>query len=208
MAAPPRDAIGRYQADGNLIANGRVDFDLYYSLLGATAGIQGTPGRIQNPVTAVESASLGTSPRAADIQVFVNSDRGPRPTYKVEETMTVRVQPTAEAYTYCYYQDASGAVARIFPNRFQPDALVPANRLVQVPPGHVKPFTIQFEAPSEAEAVGCVASSEEIGLRLPDALKGEDLTPLPVRNLKDVLAAYEGTGGRVDTTVMPIKVTK
>ena len=31
---PTQAAISRYKAENNLIANGRVDFDLYYSLLG------------------------------------------------------------------------------------------------------------------------------------------------------------------------------
>ena len=58
--------------------------------------------------------------------------------------MVLSVQSTQDAYVYCYYQDSKGTVARIFPNRFQPDSLLHAGVQIQVP----QPGRMTLEIPS------------------------------------------------------------
>src|SRR5690349_7169348 len=70
--------------------------------------------------------------------LFVTTDRGPAPRFSIGETVVVQAQPAGDGYLYCYYADSRGAVSRIFPNRFQPDAFVPASRQVEIPPGYQK----------------------------------------------------------------------
>jgi hypothetical protein len=139
----------------------------------------------------------------------VTTDRGPQPTYRVGETMTIRVEPTAGAYVYCYYQDSDGHVARIFPNRFQPDAYVRPHTLLEIPPGGGHTFDVQFDKAGGREAVACLASDLEVGLRLPDVLKAQDLEPLPVAGLDDVEARFRSAGGpRVDDARVTIDVAR
>jgi hypothetical protein len=203
-AADLSNAIARYQADNDLVPSGRLDFDLYYRLLASDARRRG-PGPAAPGPTATEIAAAPAT-RAAP-STILSTSRGPRPSYRIGETMTIRVQPTADAYVYCYYQDANGNVARIFPNRFQPDAFVRAHTLVEVPPGGGEAFAIQFDTPG-TEAVACLAADQEVGLRLPEALKVQDLEPLPVGGVADVVATFRNLGGaRIDAAQMPIEVT-
>ena len=200
------DAISRYQADNGLVPNGRLDFQLYYRLLAADARRRGPgpapPGPVEAAATPAEAAR--PAPR-----LTVTTDRGPRPTYRVGETMTVRVEPTAGAYVYCYYQDSDGHVARIFPNRFQPDAYVRPHALLEIPPGGGHTFDVQFDKAGGREAVACLASDLEVGLRLPDVLKAQDLEPLPVAGLDDVEAQFRSAGGpRVDDARVTIDVAR
>jgi hypothetical protein len=186
------DAISRYQADNGLVPNGRVDFQLYYRLLAADARRRG-PGPV--PPGPVETAAAPAAAPPPAPRLTLTTDRGPQPTYRVGETMTVRVEPTAGAYVYCYYQDADGHVARIFPNRFQPDAYVRPHTLLEIPPGGGRTFDMQFDKAGGREAVACLASDLELGLKLPDRLKAQDLEPLPVAGLDDVETQFRTAGG-------------
>ena len=118
--------------------NGRVDFDLYYRLLAnearhpaqqAGAGHTGGRGGYAGAATAFEPPRL-----------VLSTPRGPKPSYRVGDTMVLSVQPTQDAYVYCYYQDATGTVARIFPNRFQPDPFLHAGAQIEIPPAGTKSF--------------------------------------------------------------------
>jgi hypothetical protein len=133
--------------------------------------------------------------------------RGSHPTYRAGETITLNLQPTQDAYTYCYYQDATGNVSRIFPNRFQPDALIPARRLVHVPPTSGA-FAIRFDKPRTREAFLCVAADREVGMKLPNTLKAQDLAQLPVHSLDEIAATFqEVPGARVDDARLDVEVT-
>ncbi|HJS84274.1 MAG TPA: DUF4384 domain-containing protein, partial [Acetobacteraceae bacterium] len=140
-------------------------------------------------------------------RAVLGTSHGPRPTYRVGESLTLEVQPTQDAYLYCYYQDAEGTVARIFPNRVQPDAFVHGNTLIRVPPSNGG-FDIRFDKAGGHEVVACFAAGSEIGLKLPNTLKQQDLTPLPVRGLDEVAAQFRTLGGaRVDDARLVIEVT-
>jgi hypothetical protein len=109
--------------------------------------------------------------------------------------MVVSVQPTRDAHVYCYYQDATGTVARIFPNRFQPDPFLRGGVQIEVPPAGQQSFAIRFDKPGGSEAVACLGADREIGLRRPDRLKAQDLEPLPVHSLDEVAAQFRTIPG-------------
>jgi hypothetical protein len=222
------DAVSRYQADNDLVPNGKIDFDLYYRMLAnearhpgpkpaAVAGVAvpvvgaAAPG---GPV--VNTAALGgpvvstvapVGPPPDPLRLVLSTPRGPRPQYRVGETMVLSVQPTQDAYIYCYYQDASGTVARIFPNRFQPDPFLHAGKQIEIPPAGVKSFALRFDKPGSTEAVACLGADREVGLRLPNTLKAQDLEPLPVAGLDDVAAQFRAIpGARVDDSRLAVEV--
>lgn len=219
------DAVARYQADNDLVPNGRVDFDLYYRLLandarhpiaGASTPAVATPVAAApgspntGPVVAAQAKADAAIPAALDPpRLVLGSPRGPQPKYRVGETLVVSVQPTQDAYVYCYYQDAAGTVARIFPNRFQPDAFIHAGKQIEVPPAGGSSFAIRFDKPGVSEAVSCLGADREVGLRLPDSLKAQDLEPLPVKGLDDVAARFRTVqGARVDDARMAVEVIR
>jgi hypothetical protein len=201
--AAPTDAIARFQADNDLVPSGRIDFDLYYRLLV-------TKGRAAPSTTTAAVAPAAVAPAQRTFpQLALNTSRGPRPVYRVNETMSLQVQPSADAFVYCYYQDSSGAVARIFPNRFQPDAFIPARRLVEIPPGGERLFDIRFDTPGKRESVACLASDLEVGIKLPDELKIQDLTPMPVRSIDEVADRFRSIApSHVDDARIGIEVTR
>jgi hypothetical protein len=220
---PLHDAIARYQSEHDLIATGRVDFDLYYRLMAeagrekelASAAPSAPPVAQPAATAAAQPAATAVAPPAETVaaaapaaalpavarkplpapSLQLRTSRGARPTYHVNETLAVEAVTAQDAFLYCYYQDAEGAVARIFPNRFQPNALVHGGTPVEIPPGAGKVFAIRFDKSHAKESVACVASSVELGLRLPSQLKAEDLAPLPVRGLQDIVGSFRKLGG-------------
>jgi hypothetical protein len=210
-------AVSRYQAENDLVPNGQLDFDLYYRLLASdpnprgrarTAAASAVPVAASSPPPAVAPTASLPPPSDEAPRLTLSNARGTRPTYRAGETITLNLQPTQDAYTYCYYQDGVGSVSRIFPNRFQPDALVPARRQIQIPPTGAG-FAIRFDRPRTHEAFLCVAANREIGLRLPNRLKAQDLAQLPVRGLDDISASFhELPGARASEARLDVEVTQ
>jgi hypothetical protein len=202
------NAIARYQADHDLLPSGRIDFDLYYGLLAATSRDKeqkvATAG-----VNAMPAASTvpAASPPPMPPRVEIRSSQGAHPSFRVNDTLVVEARTSQDGFLYCYYQDSGGAVARIFPNRFQPNAYVHGGSLVEIPPGSEKPFNIRFDKGHAREAVACVASPLELGLKLPEPFKVQDLEPLPVSSLKDVVESFRRAGnGQISEGWLPIEV--
>jgi hypothetical protein len=202
------DAIARYQADNDLVPGGRVDFDLYYRLMSNDAR-RPAAAKVNVAAAAVApGAPAQVPPRPAEPpRLVLTTPRGPRPAYHSGETMVIAVQPTQDAYVYCYYQDSTGTVARIYPNRFQPDALIRANVRTEIPPAGAQSFAIRFDKPGGHESVGCLGASQELGLRLPAALKAQDLDPLPVSGLDDIAGQFRAIpDAHIDDTRIAVEV--
>lgn len=228
------DGIARYQADHDLVPNGRIDFDLYYSLLGAagdkkattvaasapppprSAATLATATAAQSPATATPSSvAAAPSPAAAtpapaptappSLQIITS--RGAHPSFRINDTLVVQARTSGDGFLYCYYQDAGGSVARIFPNRFQPNAYIHGGSSIEIPPGLEKPFSIRFDRDHVRETVACVASALELGVKLPEPLKVQDLEPLPVRSLQEVVESFRRAGGgQISEGWLPIEV--
>ena len=196
-----KGAVARYQADHGLIANGQINFDLYASLIhqDLALGRQPDPGFGQS----IQAAAARVRPNP--LTLTLATPNGASPVYQVNQSLDVTAIASQDSYVYCYYQDGAGAVTRIFPNQFQPDAHVVAGRALGIP-GEAR-FDIVFDRPGASEQVACVASPMELGLRLPPALKTPDLVPMPVRSLDEVVAAFrELDGTSLVESRLPIRV--
>lgn len=181
-------ALARYQAEHDLIPSGHPDFDFYYSVLAGETQHRTAPA-------ATPVAAPAPAPAAAPLRISLDTSRGGHPAYRPGDVLVLQATPSQDAYMYCYYQDAGGTVARIFPNRFQPDAFVRANRPIHIPPAAGSTFSIRFDRPRAREAVACLGANREAGLLLPAPLKAQDLAPLPVPGLDAVVAAFRAVGG-------------
>jgi peptidoglycan hydrolase-like protein with peptidoglycan-binding domain len=192
-----RDATARYQAEHDLVPNGRVDFDLYYRLLAAGTR-PAEPAKAPPPARPTEPAPVAEAPPPPEmtpVDIVVRTDQGEHPTFRVNDLLVVEAQTNRDGFLYCYYQDADGSVARIFPNRFQPNAFVRGGTAIQIPPGPTRPFNIRFDKGRAREAVACVGAPIELGLQLPQRLKTHDLAPLPVHGLDDLIEDFRHVGG-------------
>jgi curli biogenesis system outer membrane secretion channel CsgG/peptidoglycan hydrolase-like protein with peptidoglycan-binding domain len=171
------EAIGRFQADRGLVANRRIDFDLYQALIGSEIKLAGgaplnDPGRViaRKDVTAPLYISL--------------SDDLELPAYQVGQPLRASARLNANGFLYCYYQDGLKQISRIFPNRFQPNAYVENGVPVRMPDPNAG-FRIEFQNARANEFVVCFASAKELA----QASQGPDLEPLNIKTLEDLRAA-------------------
>ena len=191
-------AIGKYQAENSLIADGRINFDLYYALLDADQPLAADPAPRAAPVA---SAAAPSGARTA-MTLKLDSDRGARPAYRLKELLKAQVQISNDGILYCYYKDVSGAIARIYPNRFSPDPFVKANKALTLPPEN-SPFQIKFDQVGK-EQIACFASERD--LALPVNLKGADLTPLKVGSMDEIANAFRKANPSVAEAKLDISI--
>lgn len=193
-------AIGAYQAEAGLIADGRINFDLYYSLLDADQPIAADPVPAKAAPVAVSQPQVGGG---GPMTLKLSSDRGAKPVYRPKDMLQARVELSRDGVLYCYYKDAGGAIARIYPNRFNPDPFVRANKVMSLPP-EGSPFKIRFDQPRVKEQVVCYASDRD--LALPANLKVADLTPLKVSSMEEIGNAFRKSNPSVAEAVLEISV--
>lgn len=193
-------AIGAYQADADLVADGRINFDLYYSLLDADQPIAQDPTPpAAAPVAAAKPQAGATGPMVLKL----TSDRGPKPVYRPKDFLQAQVEVSRDGVLYCYYKDSGGTIARIYPNRFNPDPFVRANRVMSLPP-EGSAFKIRFDQAKVREQVVCYASDRD--LALPASLKVADLTPLKVGSMAEIGNAFRKSNPSVAEAVLDISV--
>ncbi|MCR9255839.1 MAG: DUF4384 domain-containing protein [Alphaproteobacteria bacterium] len=187
-----RRAISRFQAEADLIPNGRLDFAVFFDMLQRDllviedkldAGAQLFPASTDD--------SGAAAPLGQQVAFGLTTNKGRTPTFGIGEEITVSFQPQEGAYMYCYYLDGAGLISRIFPNRFQPNAYVNPGKRIDIPGSHGK-FSILAEFPGAEEAVDCVASKRELGIGLPPWMMEQDLRPIPnVTSLDRVLGEFQ-----------------
>lgn len=202
-----KTAIAEYQAYAGLIADARVNFDLYFSLKDDT---QNELAKL--PVTQPRSSSTsGSAPAAASsapaaastvpFRMSLTSDRGGNPTYRVGELLNMKMSLNKQGFASCFYEDISKNTARIFPNRFYRDSMLAGNFIVPLPTGG---FKIKFDRPGR-ERVACVGSDRE--LLTPSGLAGsKDLSPLPTRSVDEVIAQFKKLNPDMTTNIVEITV--
>lgn len=213
--APLNDAVARFQADNDLIATGRHDFDVYYRLLGKGTDTAGAgQGWYQDAVAAGGRPAAPPAPPPPPAErmmtMSLGTDRGPQPTFRLGEVVVAQASLTNAGYLYCFYRDTEGTIVRLHPNRFAPDAYTPAQKMVEMPPrlGADRPFNLRASKPG-SEEIACFATQDEVGPMLPDWLKGEDLKPIRAESLDAIGAAFSQvnrsgmTNGRLPITVTP-----
>jgi hypothetical protein len=142
---------------------------------------------------------------ATTLQVALATEQGSRPVLRVEERLEVHLRTGADVYAYCFYADSDGRVSRVFPNRFQPNALVRAGRKVTIP-GIGAGFEIVPEKPDTSEEIRCFVAERDPAPALPAALISIDLAPLPADSLLDVAGAFRRAGRAVVEVGLPIQV--
>ena len=192
--AATKDAIAHYQAQNDLIADGRINFDLYASLLNQGSW-SNVPKAVQSVTTrAVETNDVEPAVAAeqeeavAPLILSLVSDESDG-TYEVDRELHFYASVNQDAHIYCYYADAFGNVARVFPNQFQQESFRPAGVSVAIPDENAG-FDIILDHAGADERVACLASTENLITRLPKALQLPDLMPIPNRSIDDIVDAY------------------
>ena len=210
------NAVSRYQDENDLIANGRIDFDLYYSLLANDLAIgnevaEASELTAQRPEAgSAPGPAAGSapppSPSRGDIGLRVDVDGGRNRDLRRGDSLRLVVTVAEDARVYCYYQDHEGVVVRVFPSRFQEDARVAAGTWVQIPDRDAG-YEIVLEQEDAFEQVACIATRVAYGAKRPFVLDEGDLQALSVPDLASAVEQHL-EADRFESTVqyLPIRV--
>ena len=139
------------------------------------------------PVRATQPVPKNVSALSNGMNVQINLSAA---SHRSGAPLSFALQSSKTAYAYCYMQDIAGDVSRVFPNRWQPDPAITSDKRLSVPGPNAR-FDLVFPPAGAREQVTCFVSSAALGETLPGELKGEDLTPLPVRSLSDLRSQFE-----------------
>lgn len=185
MSGDLHEAIDKYKVANDLIPNGQIDFDLYYSLLEKRMVPGGAPET--TTAEAVKPQTISTGSGDGDMTVGLTL-RPNAATYRVGDKLSLAVGVMKPSDVYCYYQAADGSVARIFPNRFTPNASLTAGGHVIIPSGNA--FSLVLEKSGTKEFAACVATQKPYDERRPAALDEPDLTALREKSIQEVVQQH------------------
>ena len=204
--AESRRAISRFQADNDLVVTGRVNFELYRSLVGSDRPLALGPPETFVAKDEAPDAAADQIPVRQPVEIELFTDRGTQPVYGAMESLRASVRLSGSAYVACYYQEAGGNVMRVFPNRSQPGGYLTAGDITTFP-SYDAEFEIYLERPGATDEVMCVASDREVSSHLPEELRVRDLVPMQVESLDELSRLFQDidyTG--LSEARMPIRV--
>lgn len=193
-----KESILKYQAQNGLMADGKINFDLYANLMddiqNVLAYVPSTPSSAKNapavtqplvPTTKQNNGSTTVTQAPSTFRVNLDSNRGSKPSYKVGDFLNMSVSLSGDGTVYCYYEDSNRKVARIFPNQFFGNPTLRAGNTMRLPSDG---FKIRFDQAGN-ERVACIGSDRE--QVLPANLTGaKDLTPLAVSSLEEIVQQF------------------
>ncbi|MBF0563552.1 MAG: peptidoglycan-binding protein, partial [Alphaproteobacteria bacterium] len=186
------NAVAVYQAQNQLIADGRLNFDTYYSLLdddhpAAAGGAQQAALVMPKPVVAPLTVALTSS----------------KPVYKAGEVLDASVAISHDAFLYCFYDDGLGHIARLYPNRYQSADPLVRSRSLQVSAAN-QAVKIRFDSPGARERVACYGSDSDFILSA--ELKEKELVPLPMKTLSELAGALRKSNPALIESVLEVSV--
>lgn len=203
-----KSAVPEYQAAAGLTADGKINFELYYSLLdddqNSLVALPSTQQKRPAPSLSGAGVPEVTAPGAlaapSNFKPNLESDRGANPVYKIGDSLNLSFSMNLTGTVYCYYEDVGKNTARLFPNRFNTDAFYKGGKLKLPGDG----FKIQFDRVG-LERVACIAADRE--LVVPATLRGtKDLTALKVKSLDEVVSQFKSNNPVSTASMIEITV--
>ncbi|MGE0797045.1 MAG: DUF4384 domain-containing protein [Lautropia sp.] len=183
---PPEQPARFAEAAADPAANPAVaDATTATPAAGAAGGAPGAAGGA--PGSLPPGAPAGSQLVALDPLRLAVSAGGKR-SFNRGELVDLQVATSRGAYVYCYLQDESRKVARIFPNRFASDGYVTADRPLQLP-GDMR-FQLVMNGKGVTETVACLATAGDVSAQLPREAFGTDFEPLPVASLDQIRRSF------------------
>lgn len=159
----------------------------------ATAAVPAAPAAVaQAPVAAPDPApavAATAPPPSAPIKVFARPEGDGR--------VQLRVVADGAGYVYCYAQDAaSGAIRRIFPNRFVRDPRVEPGQAISLP--GASRFSL-----TAAHQFACIHAPSEVYGDLPPPLRWGDFEDVRLKGFDEIRAAFAKASGQTIALAHP-----
>jgi len=183
-----KSAIARFQTDTEATVSGNLNFETYERLVGKYVETDTNNGfrrigwggeRAAGPADGSTNFAP-TASRKVDVKISLSR---PEHRFQVGESLLLNVSTDRTAYLYCFYRDAKGVTAQIYPSAFQPSEPVQAKRSVLIP-DFTNPniFSIDMTQAGK-EAALCIASMNDLG----EPLEKLGIKPLePITQAKDL----------------------
>ncbi len=140
-------AIARYQSKYGLIANGRIDFEIYYYLV------------TQKKSESLSSENLRKPPPEDQKPIEILPVSGTSGPYLANALVKLDFRSRASRFVYCYFEQAGGQLFQLYPNSAQPSALVNADQRYSLTSDTVK---IVSDAGEVTETVFCYAHDSKM----------------------------------------------
>lgn len=191
------EAISLHRAALGLAPKALLDEDYFVAFLRADHRQVPRPAQpvryLPPPATPGAAAAAAAAPAApAPLRLTLDTPRQQR-RFARGEPIQLSVSPSQDAHVYCYLQDETASVVRFFPNRFERDSRVAAQRALELP-GRQR-FQLVMNALGVTETVSCFATPRDVLRDLPPALVGTDFEPLPGVTLDALRAAFDQASG-------------
>ena len=185
-------AITAYREAMGLEKSAVVDLNFFTAYLDANH-YEVAPKAREKLASYSKSAPLPVVATGPPIGLTVASVKGGNQ-FKRGERLFVKVTPSRNAYVYCFMQDENKQIARFFPNRFSKDALVAANRGIQLPNG--KEFNIDVNTKGVQEQIICFATGKDVYADVVPVIGGGDIdVPTQVQTMAELRGAFEKVAG-------------
>ena len=122
------------------------------------------------------------------------SDRGRDPAYHLGEDVSLVFTTGIDAWIYCFNVQADDEVIQVLPNPYswrKPESLkFAASKTYHVPAADTFPFALKVQRPLGVDLIKCFATSRDVTARLPEAMRGRSLEPLPAELAADLAAPF------------------
>ncbi len=178
-----KQSVSRYRAALGLTPEPRLDLAFYSAYLNANHAE--VLARFPPPPPVEQAVAPASEPLAVRVATANGATR-----FKAGEAINLLVAPNRDAYVYCYWQDETKKIMRVYPNRFAKESKIAAAQPLELP-GRMR---IQFFANDKhaAERVACFATEQDVTAGLPATVRGTDLEELQLKSLDQVRDAFNG----------------
>lgn len=195
-------AVAAYRKALGLPEEPRIDLDFLRAYLNADHAkvlADNPPAEVEAAAPAAatpdaEPATQGVAEGTRPFDVQIASAKAGKDRYAPGESIALRISASRDAHLYCYMQDESGQVLRVFPNRFAKDSLVKAGNPLSLP--NDSRFELFANDKRVTETITCFAAEQDLGKQLSAQALGADFEYLPVASLEALrdlfLIAAEG----------------
>jgi hypothetical protein len=198
-----REAVMSFQIDEHLAATGDLSYETYERLARNYVRSDGQgkftrigwgddsswrlPGELADTPRGGATQLSSLAPRPPRIKISLPSAGNER---MLGESIQFNVSVDRTSYLQCYYRDAGGTIAKVYPNPTQPWPLVEGNRSLLVPDlFNPQTFSIELTRPG-SEELRCLATVKDPVTQLPPWLQISALEPVAAQTLDAVSEAF------------------
>jgi hypothetical protein len=115
--------------------------------------------------------------QAVPLGLYLATDRGSEPVYRVGDPITFRIRTDRDAFLYCFVEQADGSVVPIFPSTVAGGAHIQGQTVISIP-GDRLPIQLRATDVRQKDRLRCFAADQDISGELPAEFVGRGFAPM------------------------------